>query len=68
MKIYYLNNTTKRVYEEYGIQFKGQGYDFITRTSSRSIADLERKYYRDYDKFKHVIGTFEMQITKIGVL
>jgi hypothetical protein len=68
LTVYYLDNTAKRVYEEYGLFVKDCQYSWPRRTSSRSIADLERKYCADYEKWKQILGTLEIQVTKIGEL
>jgi hypothetical protein len=65
VRIYYLDNKKKRVLEEYGTEFKGQTYSWPRRTSSRSIADLERKYYADYERF---LEDVKILVTKIGEL
>lgn len=63
MKLYFLNNRKKSVFEQM------YHLDALMRNSKiRSIAALERKYYSDYERFKHLFKDFEFQVTKIGPL
>jgi len=80
--IYYVDTKRRVIWEEEGLDFtsivKKQGmvlqdderyyHAWVGRKKQRSVAELVRKYDRDFDMFKHMLTDFQLEVTEIGVL
>jgi len=80
--IYYVNTKRRIIWEEEGLDFtsivKNQGmvlepdeqhyHTWAGRKKQRSVAELVRKYDRDFDMFKHMLSDYQLEVTEIGVL
>ena len=69
--IYIIDSKRRMVWQEESMDFAAINrgvYNFSTKQRERSLPALLRKYDQDYQKLKHFLNNFELEVVELGSL